>query len=33
MMADFGKEILFENICNGNINMTFRGVKDFRKQA
>lgn len=33
MMADFDDSILFENIQNGEVNMTLSGLKEFRNQA
>lgn len=33
MVADFDDKILFENIQNGEVNMTLSGLKEFRNQA
>ncbi|QSB27606.1 nuclear transport factor 2 family protein [Flavobacterium sp. CLA17] len=33
MMADFDDKIVFENIQNGEVNMTLSGLKEFRNQA
>ncbi|RUT69842.1 nuclear transport factor 2 family protein [Flavobacterium cupreum] len=33
MMADFDDKIVFENIQNGEVNMTLSGLNEFRNQA
>jgi len=33
MTADFSSEIIFENIQNGEINMTLTGLDQFKEQA
>lgn len=33
MIADFGDEIVFENIQNGEVNMTLTGLNEFKEQA
>ena len=33
MIADFDESIVFENIQNGEINMTLSGIKEFTAQA
>ncbi|GAA3753070.1 hypothetical protein GCM10022422_43470 [Flavobacterium ginsengisoli] len=33
MIADFDESIVFENIQNGEINMTLNGIKEFTAQA
>nr|WP_199000248.1 nuclear transport factor 2 family protein [Flavobacterium sp. ASV13] len=33
MMADFGDEIVFENIQNSEVNMTLNGLNEFKEQA
>src|SRR5687768_532258 len=33
MVTDFDEDILFQNISNGEKNLSLRGLKEFRKQA
>ncbi|MFB9077701.1 nuclear transport factor 2 family protein [Flavobacterium procerum] len=33
MIADFDEAIIFENVQNGEINMTLNGIKEFVSQA
>ncbi|SHL80520.1 nuclear transport factor 2 family protein [Flavobacterium chilense] len=33
MIADFGDEIVFENIQNSEVNMTLTGLNEFKEQA
>ena len=33
MTADFSDNVVFENIANGEINMSLNGIKEFKEQA
>ncbi|WP_202700580.1 nuclear transport factor 2 family protein [Flavobacterium sp. UGB4466] len=33
MTADFSRDIVFENIQNGEVNMTLNGLNEFKEQA
>ncbi|WP_125717963.1 nuclear transport factor 2 family protein [Flavobacterium ustbae] len=33
MIADFNESIIFENVQNGEINMSLNGIEDFKAQA
>lgn len=33
MVKDFSGDIIFENIQNGEVNMTLRGIEEFKAQA
>ncbi len=33
MVRDLDDEILFQNVANGEVNMTIHGINDFKKQA
>ncbi|WP_332737524.1 nuclear transport factor 2 family protein [Flavihumibacter sp.] len=33
MVADFDDDVIFENIQNGNVNMSLAGLQAFREQA
>lgn len=33
MIADFDESVIFENIQNGEINLTLNGIKEFTSQA
>lgn len=33
MITDFNDAIIFENVTNGEVNMSLNGVKEFKEQA
>ncbi|MFD1601308.1 nuclear transport factor 2 family protein [Flavobacterium artemisiae] len=33
MIADFNQDIIFENVTNGEVNMSLNGIKEFKEQA
>lgn len=33
MIADFSDHIIFENVANGEVNMSLKGIKEFKEQA
>lgn len=33
MIADFSNDVVFENVTNGEVNMSLNGINEFKKQA